>query len=227
MSRLSARCEMIFVKKAWRHRFPLTSSDANTSERFAVEEAVSTPLCAHSDALARASGFSAHRGIENARPRVTVSRKSRDKSSHAPLSLSPTPNWLAACRGRADECQCRRRRTPDGSGTQALYLDHACSSLLHLLRERPARSARAKRVRPPEGERSERAKRVAGPEGTEGLLGVEGRRAEAAAAGAHSNSEDAALSERALRVSRFGFAGCSTTPHRRDSSDGLFLLDRT
>src|SRR5882672_6732562 len=72
-----------------------------------------------------------------------------------------------------------------------LYLDHACSSLYTYCRERPARSARAKRVAAPEGRR--------------------GRRAEAAAAGG-------ALEQRGCRVEAGARCASRATRHPRCSS---------
>src|SRR5882672_4404176 len=84
-----------------------------------------------------------------------------------------------------------------------LYLDHACSSLYTYCRERPARSARAKRVAAPEGRR--------------------GRRAEAAAAGGALEHGGCRVEASARRASRpAASAGARRAPHRRDSSDRTF-----
>src|SRR5882672_11233519 len=84
-----------------------------------------------------------------------------------------------------------------------LYLDQACSSLYTYCRERPARSARAKRVAAPEGRR--------------------GRRAEAAAAGGALEQRRCRVEAGARCASRASAsAGARRAPHRRDSSDRTF-----
>src|SRR5882672_2605559 len=93
-----------------------------------------------------------------------------------------------------------------------LYLDQACSSLYAYCRERPARSARAKRVAAPEGRRGRRASRCGTPGGVE-----------AAAAGGALEHGGCRVEASARCASRPAVsAGARRAPHRRDSSDGTF-----